>query len=283
MNWYIYYRGPLGSCNYGCSYCPFSKRTNTLSELKDDFDKLDRFTEWVSVQKYGIRVLFTPWGEALIHPAYQKALIELSHLPHLQEVAIQTNLSGKLDWIANVNPHKMSLWATYHPSETDRSEFLERCFWLRSQGIAFSVGVVGKREHFDEIEALRRMLPDTYYLWVNAFDDDPSYYTGEEIKRLERYDPLFPVNVKRYPSLGRACYAGETAFTVDGNGDVRRCHFIHKVIGNIYEDDFSSALKPKVCTNETCSCHIGYVHLKELQLYERFGNRLAGRIPLGYT
>ena len=42
----------------------------------------------------------------------------------------------------------------------------------------FSVGVVGLKEHFGEIEALRRELPPDVYLWVNAYKREPDYYTA---------------------------------------------------------------------------------------------------------
>ena len=47
----ILYRGPLESCNYDCSYCPFAKKKNTREELRYDKECLDKFVNWVAVQK----------------------------------------------------------------------------------------------------------------------------------------------------------------------------------------------------------------------------------------
>src|SRR5215213_7917665 len=102
MNLMILYRGPLSSCNYGCQYCPFAKRDETVAQLAGDRAALDRFVEWVKQQGdrgHRISVLFTPWGEALIRPWYQEALVTLTHLPHVPKAAIQTNISCKLDWL----------------------------------------------------------------------------------------------------------------------------------------------------------------------------------------
>ena len=33
------------------------------------------------------------------------------------------------------------------------------------------------------------------------------------------------------------------------------------------------------CPNETCGCHIGYVHMNDLPLYEVFGDGVLQRIP----
>jgi len=69
---------------------------------------------------------------------------------------------------------------------------------------------------------------------------------------------------------------------VDGDGVVRRCHFIKQPIGNIYDPDFAQCLQERPCTNDTCGCHIGYVHLDRLELGKTFGDGILERIPLGY-
>jgi hypothetical protein len=67
--------------------------------------------------------------------------------------------------------------------------------------------------------------------------------------------------------------------SVDGDGTMRRCHFVRTPLGNIYEPGFERALLPRPCTNETCGCHIGYVHMDELRLHEVFGAGVLERIP----
>jgi hypothetical protein len=66
---------------------------------------------------------------------------------------------------------------------------------------------------------------------------------------------------------------------VDGDGTLRRCHFIKTPVGNIYQPGWEAALRPAPCTNATCGCHIGYVHRPELRLYEVFGDGVLERIP----
>jgi hypothetical protein len=67
--------------------------------------------------------------------------------------------------------------------------------------------------------------------------------------------------------------------SVDGDGIMRRCHFIKEPIGCLYDADFAKALSPRTCTNATCGCHIGYVHLEELGLDRVYGDGLLERIP----
>src|SRR3954469_22660283 len=134
-SWSILYRGPLSSCNYACDYCPFAKSVNTREQLRDDERRLNKFVEWVKARPEEIGVLFTPWGEALIHCAYQDALTALSDLPNVRRVAIQTNLSCRLDWVSAANREKLALWCTFHPTETTLDRFLRQCRILDSQGI----------------------------------------------------------------------------------------------------------------------------------------------------
>jgi MoaA/NifB/PqqE/SkfB family radical SAM enzyme len=276
----ILYRGPLSSCNYGCGYCPFAKHTETDAEHAEDARALDRFTTWIAERADDrISVLFTPWGEALIRRRYQRALASLTNLPHVEKIAIQTNLSCRLEWVEACDKRKLGLWTTYHPGQVSRDRFLAQCRELDRRGVRFSVGVVGLKEHRAEIDVLRRELPPSLYLWINAYKRAPDYYTAEELRHYAGIDPLFPLNTTHHPSLGRACRAGHTVVSVDGDGTLRRCHFIRTPLGNIYEPGFEKALAPTPCTNETCGCHIGYVHMPELKLYEVFGDGVLERIP----
>ena len=278
----ILYRGPLSSCNYGCEYCPFAKHQETDDEHAADGRALERFLQWVEGRREDrISVFFTPWGEALIRRRYQRALVRLTRLPHVEKAAIQTNLSCRLDWVEECDKPKLGIWATFHPTEVRRDRFLAQCRELDARGVRLSAGVVGMKEHAAEIEALRRELPPHVYLWVNAYKRVPDYYTQAEARWLETIDPLFPTNNQRHPSLGRSCRCGHSVISVDGDGTMRRCHFIRVPIGNLYSPGFEAALQDRPCPNATCGCHIGYVHMDHLGLYDVFGDGVLERVPAG--
>ncbi len=279
FDWSILYRGPLSSCNYACDYCPFAKTKNTRDELADDAAKLQRFTEWATTRSQSMGILFTPWGEALIRKHYQQAFVALSHADNVKRVAAQTNLSFNPEFLAECDLDAVRLWTTYHPTQTTLDAFVRRCETLSEMGVTYSVGCVGFTDAYDEIVALRKAIPDDVYVWINAYKRQNNYYSAEDIQKFEEIDPLFRFNTKRHPSLGRGCRAGHTAFTVDGEGIARRCHFIDQEIGSIYDDNFAAKLQPSACTNTNCGCHIGYVHMPELELYERFGDGVLERIP----
>lgn len=269
----------MHSCNYDCEYCPFAKAKDSHASLERDASDLTRFVDWAS--RYSarpLRILFTPWGEALIRRHYREALITLSHLEQVARVAAQTNLSCDLSWLQRAERARVALWCTYHPSQVSRARFLAACARLDGLGIRYSVGIVGLREHFDEIGAMRRALPGRVYLWVNAYKRD-GYYHPDDIGYLQSVDPLFRVNLQDHESLGRRCYAGEDAIAVDGDGTVRRCHFIGAPIGRLYDSRFDDCLKPRPCSRASCRCHIGYVHMPALGLRDTFGEGVLERIP----
>jgi MoaA/NifB/PqqE/SkfB family radical SAM enzyme len=281
----ILYRGPLSSCNYDCHYCPFAKRHETSAELAVDRKALERFVAWAEARPADDRLslFFTPWGEALVRRWYQEAAVTLSRLPHVRKVAFQTNLSCGLDWVVRCDVSKLGLWCTFHPSQTGRAAFLDQCRILDRLGVSYSAGSVGLKEDFDEIERLRQELPPHVYLWINAYKREKGYYADGDLARLEAIDPLFRVNTHYHASLGRACRCGSTVISVGGEGTITRCHFIREPVGNLYEAGFEASLVDRPCTNRTCGCHIGYVHMDELALYDVFGEGILERVPRRLT
>ncbi|QIJ75636.1 radical SAM protein [Methylobacterium sp. NI91] len=275
----ILYRGPLASCNYACPYCPFAKRRDSRETLRRDAEQLARFVDWAGGQtRRSLGILFTPWGEALIRPAYRSAMTALSRMPHIRRVAAQTNLSWPTSWLDGCDPERVAFWCTFHPGETPLDRFLGRCAELDARGISYSVGIVGKREHFDALTALRQRLRPEIYLWVNAYrDEGATYYGPDELALLRAVDPLFDLNRTGIRSRGRACATGESVVSVDGDGEVRRCHVVPARIGNLYDPDFDAALKPRPCPLAQCRCHIGYAHMPHLGFRELFGAGLLER------
>jgi MoaA/NifB/PqqE/SkfB family radical SAM enzyme len=282
----LLYRGPLKSCNYGCTYCPFAKGRDSRAELARDKHALERFVAWVASRTEDrLGVFLTPWGEGLVRAHYREALITLSHMSNVDRAVIQTNLSSSTGWVERADPARLALWTTYHPEWTRRATFVAKVRALDDAGVRVSCGVVGFRHFAPDIEALRHELPERVYLWINAVKSGGDEgrgepYTEADIARFEATDPLFRINTKRHPSLGRSCGAGASVISVDGDGTMRRCHFIPEAIGNLYEPgSFERALVNRPCTNATCGCHIGYVHLDYLELGRVFGSGILERIP----
>lgn len=278
MDLTVLYRGPLASCDYDCPYCPFAKRRDSPAQLRADRAALERFAGWVAEQSDDrLSVLFTPWGEGLVRSWYRRAMVELSRLPQVRRVAIQTNLSCRTDWLADADLDTLALWCTYHPGQTPYERFLAKTHELGRRGVRFSVGIVGLPEHLEHARRLRAELPDHVYLWVNAAEGHE--YADEAADQWTALDPLFPYSRRPHPSAGLPCRTGESVISVDGAGTVRRCHFVPAELGNLYDGSYRAALRPRACPLAVCDCHIGYVHLESLPLYDVFAGGVLERIP----
>ncbi|MCA1859369.1 STM4011 family radical SAM protein [Janthinobacterium sp. HSC-3S05] len=276
----LLYRGTLASCNYACGYCPFAKKRDSRATLARDAREVARFTSWVAAQKRDISVLFTPWGEALVRRHYRAAMQTLAALPHVRQVALQTNLSGPLNWLQAMDGlEKIGLWCTYHPDQTTLIRFLERCARLDTMGVRYSVGAVAMNEHLEAIRALRAALPAHVYLWLNAYDRrGPGYYSGEDLTWFDTIDPWFAQNRRPSSSRGKPCLAGEASLSVDGDGELARCHFVPERLGNLYEDDLTDMLQERSCPRFKCDCYIGYAQRKDLPFQTVFGEGVLARI-----
>jgi hypothetical protein len=278
----LLYRGPLASCNYDCPYCPFAKRRDTVEQLRADRECLDRFVRWCTENpgRHRLSVLFTPWGEGLTRRWYATAISRLARLSQVDRVAIQTNLAARLQWLRALpedDRARVALWATYHPGQVPMERFLAQCSTLDDLGVRYSVGVVGLPEHLVAARVLRARLRDDVYLWVNAADGYS--YGPDESEAWTRLDPLFGYSERAHASGGHECRAGESVLSVQGDGTVRRCHFVPTPLGNLYDGSYLAALRPRPCPNAFCDCHIGYVHLKRLPLYEVFRGGVLERVP----
>jgi hypothetical protein len=268
----VMYRGDLSSCNYACHYCPFAKRVDSKEVTARDRASLVRFIDWCERSCFDLRILVTPWGEALVRKHYREGFVRMSHLTNVLELGIQTNLSRDPDWLADANKASISLWCTYHPSQVARTHFLRRVEQLLHMNIGLSVGMVALREDFVEIQQMHRELGDLartsgqpIYLWLNAYDGrSTDYYRSQDIEMLAALDPHFSFNVRPFSSLGADCRAGYQAISVNAQGDVRPCHFVQRPLGNLYDGSFEQGLSRKSCPNRQCDCYIGYALRNDL-------------------
>ncbi len=268
----LLYRGDLSSCNYDCGYCPFAKGIDSKDLTAQDRAGLQRFVAWCEKTEFNLRILFTPWGEALVRKHYREAFVRLSHMQNVCELGIQTNLSRDPSWLAAAHKANINLWCTYHPSQTTRLRFLRRAELLVQMGISFSVGMVALAQDFAEIQSMHQILQalarrtgKPIYLWLNAYDGRTAdYYRPQDIEMLAAIDSHFAYNVQPVSSLGADCRAGRSAISVNAQGEVRPCHFLQRSLGNLYDGSFQQKLSRQPCPNAHCDCYIGYSLRRDL-------------------
>lgn len=285
MSLLVLFRTRLEWCNYTCGYCPWNaNETRVPAEaFRADEQRLRRIVERVAELPEAVEFFITPKAEYLVLPYWRDAVARLLSLPQVERVTVQTNLSFDLAaFLAQIDASKLALWTTYHPSEVSPDE-LEALHakWqlLRQRGVPFSVGIVGTHANLPLLPELRRRLDRDVYLWVNAYQREPNYYTPEQLDAVRAIDPYFDLNNQYFPSRGKPCTAGQRAVYLDDEGDLRRCFFVGDVLGNLFCDGWRRLDAPRVCPRDKCHCYVGHMHIVDLDFRSIYGKNLAVRIP----
>ena len=266
----VVYRGSLKSCNYRCSYCPFSKHGTAGAKLAKDREQWFSFVDRCMAQEGGrgaCAVMVAPYGEALVHPWYWEGLARISSLSAVKAVGAQTNLSfppeksleayvkygGKLK--------KLRLWATFHPEMTTVGEFAKECRLLAAKGVSLCAGAVGVPANAALLQQLRAALPQEVYLWINRMDGLGRAYTQDEIQLFCGIDPYFYRELQVHPADPAQC--ADRLF-VEGDARERLC---------------SISAPGRECRRKTCSCYLAYGGRNNLVNQMLFGPLPLFRIP----
>ncbi len=289
-----YYRGSLKSCNYSCSYCPFSNQKgqhgngrqngSLSSELQKDKTAFFHFTkEACGSEAIQGAVQIIPYGEALIHPYYWEGLAKLSRSPFLDAVGAQSNFSFPIEKMLSHYKEcggelgKLRLWGTFHPEMVSVERFIQQCHMLTSLNILYCIGVVGVPGHIEVIHKLRRALPQSAYLWVNKMDGLGRAYTISEKEAFLKIDPYFGLELSHYKADLSLC--SDNRF-IEADGTMHRCNLDRQIIGNFYSRKLPE--KTPACNRKECSCYLSYCNRKDNAL-QPFLPYPAFRIPSGFS
>lgn len=277
----ILYRGGLKSCNYHCSYCPFSKRPMSERELERDrlqwFSFVESFQKKAEAMRIGA-LMVVPYGEAMIHPWYWEGMAQISALAVTDAVGVQTNLSFSVsEFLAGYGnaggvTGKLRLWATFHPEMTTVSEFSAKCRELRRKGVRLCAGSVGVPENLPLLQELKQAL-DGIYLWVNRMDGLRRNYTQEEREAFLDIDPYFMGELVPVPANAKMC---QGRLFVEADGRLRTCN-----ISPVLKENWASleAFPVPECSRKQCSCYLAYGGRADFAGHGLFGSYPLFRIP----
>ena len=270
-----YYRGSLKSCNYSCSYCPFSKRREgRLEAEKDERDLLSFVERLLMIKEGGNALLVVPYGEALRYGYYWRELARLSGSNAFDRVGAQTNLSFSVEEMLGIysqnggDIEKLCLWCTFHPEMTTVERFAEQCKLLSSYNIHYCVGAVGIPGKIEGLRKLKAVLPEGVYLWLNKMDGLGRNYTEKEIEEFLEIDSYFKQELAHYRADLKSCH--HNVF-VEADGTMRRCNISRHSLGNLYEmgegaswvREVDRRLSQQVnCGRRECSCYLAYCNLE---------------------
>ncbi len=285
----IYYRGHIEFCNYACSYCPFAKKAASPMQIEREKESLEELHRYLQEQTEAVRLMFTPYGEALSHPFFQCALAKLSKLDAVDRIGVQTNLGldaeGFLALLEEEDAalDKLMLWATCHPAFETTAHFAKKVNRL-AKSLRISAGIVADTENLETIRRLRSELDPSIYLWINAQDQRKARFTEATIRRLEQVDPMFCNEFARYRA---AEYQNARCLSTDnryleakafgekadlkrqiGSRLARRCFFKRK-----------QRIDEACSDHRRCDCYLGYCNFENTAAARFFGDYRAFRIP----
>ena len=292
----LLYRGSLKSCNYQCSYCPFSKHRKSDRELLKDREQWEHFAETVRERAVDLKIhslMVAPYGEALIHPWYWEGLGRISALDGIRAVGAQTNLSfppmESLERFekSGGDRKKLYLWTTFHPEMTTAAEFSETCRRLTEEGVHLCAGAVGVPQNVGLLKVLRGMLPKEVYLWINRMDGLKRPYTQEETEEFLKIDPYFLRELAEPPADPGQC---RNRLFVEGNGKLRTCNISRNLSMNWDElweirqkqehPEGPGSTPVPVCGQKRCSCYLAYGGRQDFMNRIIFGPYPVFRVPV---
>ncbi len=280
----IYYRGSLRFCNYSCGYCPFSKEKE--SKLEEDERGLFQFVEEIGQKKFAGAIQIVPYGEALIHRYYWRALAKLSRLSQIEAVGAQSNFSFSVEQMlgefekAGGEREKLRLWGTFHPDMVSEQDFLRVCHELKEAGVLFCAGAVGVPENVSLLLRIRENLDPAVYFWINKMDGLGRKYSREEIQAFSGLDPYFPLELRHYKA--DAAHCGSALFC-NAKGEMYACNRCRRKSANLYGDPEETlwhiSENARICDRRECDCYISYCNRDDLEELASFGPYPAFRIP----
>ncbi len=271
---HMYYRGLLKSCNYTCAYCVFAKQPFRKKEITNDQKRLEDFCDRLKSMPFEqpISLMFTPYGEALIHSYYMETFAMLSKQPNIAKISCQTNFSFSTKKFMDVlitngaDVSKINLWCTFHPSMTSLEDFVAKVYELKNK-INLCVGIVGDPNQIEIMKELRATLPSDIYLWINAMDGLGRVYTKLEVEQFSKIDPFFYLEKEHRKADIQKCDGGNESVFITANGDVFPCNRSKYKIGNFYK---TTEIKQIDNCHGRCDCFLAYSNRRDITGLKQF-------------
>lgn len=271
----IWYVSAQRLCNFRCTYCVSVNdyaKSNKADWPDEDQERFDRIVDWIAGRPFRIGIRLATLGEPFASRPFLAKAAWLTTRSNIDFVELLTNGSllnrrlEQLDREGDVT--KISLWATYHPTEISLSRFIDSVSFAQERYGCFTVvnGLLfpDNEESIAELkhaatEAGLRFNLDLGYDpltphgvhtrlddMVPILRDQPEDGIARAI-RLGAAAELLELNVAAMRDLrGALCRAGHNYFYIGIRGDVYRCSRYQALgkdrLGNVLDDSFELQL-----------------------------------------
>ncbi len=255
------------TCNYRCSYCTQRFLDDRTRWARDT----PRFLE-------GFRRLPGRWeikisgGEPFLHPTFVEVVGALARMGH--RVSVVTNFSAsteKLDRFlaaagGALRVFSASLHREYVATEAELAAFIAKARWVMAQlplGATFNVTCVATRSNLPALPALAQRFAAAgirFKAQPEKRDREVISYTEEEQAQLLALGGHNDLGVIAPSFLGRPCWAGAWAFTLDDRGAAWRCYparrYRREYLGNFLDGTFALFDAARICPYAYCNCTV---------------------------
>ena len=269
-------------CNYSCSYCSDFHRDGSYRWPEDWTPYLNFINDLKQRNRYlYIEVL---GGEPTVWPAFQDFVDTISDDSVFVEFS--TNASRTLRYWEQFRTHRAFVFLSWHYEQTDDDHFYrvaeimqhkasvsiplmvvpdnyDRAVALYERLRGLNVEITPKftrtsihgHDYFDYTELQRAWIQNNYYNKMRDFGLDWTvprnlHFDGERRKFMTVLDQ----GLHRFE--GYTCTAGIKRFSVDPNGDIKRCtKRVGGVIGNLFTG-YTLPAAPIVCNYAACPCKL---------------------------
>jgi organic radical activating enzyme len=269
-------------CNYSCSYCSDFHRDGSYRWPEDWTPYLNFINDLKQRNRYlYIEVL---GGEPTVWPAFQDFVDTISDDNVFVEFS--TNASRTLRYWEQFRTHRAFVFLSWHYEQTDDDHFYrvaeimqhkasvsiplmvvpdnyDRAVALYERLRGLNVEITPKftrtsihgHDYFEYTDTQRAWIQNNYYNKMRDFGLNWTvprnlHFDGEQRKFMTVLDQ----GLHRFE--GYTCTAGIKRFSVDPNGDIKRCtKRVGGVIGNLFTG-YTLPDAPIVCNYAACPCKL---------------------------
>ena len=269
-------------CNYSCSYCSDFHRDGTYRWPEDWTPYLNFINDLKQRNRYlYIEVL---GGEPTVWPAFQDFVDTISD--DRVFVEFSTNASRTLRYWEQFRTHRAFVFLSWHYEQTDDDHFY-RVAEIMQHKASVSIPLMVVPDNYDRAVALYERLrglnveitpkftrtsihghdyfeyTDTQRAWIqnNYYNKMRDFGLAWTVPRNLHFDgerqkfmTVLDQGLHRFE--GYTCTAGIKRFSVDPNGDIKRCtKRVGGVIGNLFTG-YTLPDAPIVCNYAACPCKL---------------------------
>lgn len=252
-------------CNYHCEYCTQSHNKPKKSKPLD-----------LSLLAESLKYLNRDW---LFHITGGEPFLEKNFIAICREIikkhyiSINTNLSTSnvLDFADNIDPNRtLFINAAVHIKEREKydsklNSYIDKIIYLQTKGFNVIAYYVAHPELFHRIQTDISYLKSKgvkkirIKIFKGIFKGDyyPNSFNPKEIEFIESLEADYPeFEILRKPPkyYGQLCLAGKKFFTMDRNGNIRRCSSLNRDYGNLFNGKVAFDLNPRPCPIKVCGC-----------------------------